>query len=660
MKTSRYLMTISRCTVALLAVSMMGLAAGCAWFLSPASAAADGGDLALGDRRQAAYLASRLLIAADHSAEAVIRLEEARKLADCPAPVYRALTEAYVRLGQKDKAQAAVLEGLEHYPDDVPLLTLRARFELDAGQTDKALESLDKAFKLSPRRQGVLELMSDARLQKVRQVRTQKDLDYQVGELIKIYERMLEARQGLERIPPLLVLSSLHMRGATPAKAVEYARQAVKIHPHDVRCLLALAQAQEAAGQSREALATYREVLMIDATNEDARTRIERLLDAQNNPDAKREFYGALAKDFPDDKQFQLLYSRTLLDEKRWIEAETQLSKIASRWPDETLSRLDLARVWVELGRSDEALAAMRDLAGEKPALATLAKLSLAETLMNHGDRERALKMIDEVQKAGPPDSENALMALATLLLETKETERAITVLEDFNKRQPGGYVATLLLVQAYANQKRYAEAENLISRLPESVKQNKAKEILSLQSDLYRRQKQWEKALAALRELMQRDRRNAQLRMEAGLVCQEMERYAEAEEFYRKAIELAPDDAETYNTLGYFFAETNQRLGDAQKLIEKALQLEPDAGHIYDSLGWVLYRKGDFQQAVEKLMRAVELMGDEPDPVVFDHLGDAYEKLGKLEEAREAWRKSLAIDGGEATKAKEKLARYP
>lgn len=659
MKTSQYLKTISRCTVALAAVSMMGLTAGCAWLLAPASAA-DGGGLTMGDRRQAAYLTSRLLIATDHSDEAVSRLEEARKLADCPAPVFRALAEAYIAVKQVGKAQGAIREGLDRYPGDVPLLVLRGRLELAGGQADKALETLDQALKLAPRRQGILELMSDARLQMIRKVRTQKDLDFQVSELIKIYERMLEGRQGLERIAPLLVLSSLHLRGATPAKAVEYARQAVKIHPRDVRCQMALGQAQEAAGQSREALATYREVLMIDAANEDARSRIERILDAQKSPDAKLEFYGSLAKDFPDDKQFQILYARTLQDEKRWKEAEAQLKAVARRWPEETLSRLDLARVLVELGRPDEAVAAMRTLAKEKPALATLANLSIAETLMSHGERERALKMIDEVQKAGPPENENVLMALATLLLETKETGRAVTLLEDYQKRKPGSYGATLLLVQAYANQKRYADAEAILTRLPAEVKKTKAKEILSLQADLYRRQKQWEKALAALRELIQRDRRNAQLQMEAGLVCQEMNQNAEAELFYRKAIELAPDDAETYNTLGYFFAETNQRLNDAQKLIEKALQLEPDAGHIYDSLGWVLYRKGDFKQAVEKLKRAAELMEDAPDPVVFDHMGDAYEKLGQLEEARAAWRKSLALDGGETTKAKEKLARNP
>ena len=50
--------------------------------------------------------------------------------------------------------------------------------------------------------------------------------------------------------------------------------------------------------------------------------------------------------------------------------------------------------------------------------------------------------------------------------------------------------------------------------------------------------------------------------------------------------------------------------------------------------------------------MIAKEIIGE--DPVVYDHLGEAYFKIGSLDKAKEAWAKSIALK--EDKKVKEKL----
>src|SRR3546814_15314232 len=76
--------------------------------------------------------------------------------------------------------------------------------------------------------------------------------------------------------------------------------------------------------------------------------------------------------------------------------------------------------------------------------------------------------------------------------------------------------------------------------------------------------------------------------------------------------------------------------------MIERAVDLRRNDGYIVDSMGWVLYRRGDYEKAVENLERAVQLRPQ--DPVINDHLGDAYWKVGRHHEARFQWRRALSL----------------
>jgi Flp pilus assembly protein TadD len=107
-----------------------------------------------------------------------------------------------------------------------------------------------------------------------------------------------------------------------------------------------------------------------------------------------------------------------------------------------------------------------------------------------------------------------------------------------------------------------------------------------------------------------------------------------------KKAIELNPQNAAALNYLGYTWAEMGIRLDEAENLILRALKIEPNDGFYIDSLGWVYYQKGDYKKAVEQLERAVELAND--DPTIIEHLGDAYEKAGKLDGALQRYRDAL------------------
>jgi tetratricopeptide (TPR) repeat protein len=148
------------------------------------------------------------------------------------------------------------------------------------------------------------------------------------------------------------------------------------------------------------------------------------------------------------------------------------------------------------------------------------------------------------------------------------------------------------------------------------------------------------------------------QARMVLSTLCLPEGRTDEAVQWLEQVLDEFPEDAGALNDLGYLWADENQHLDRAHRMIQKAVEAEPDNAAYRDSLGWVLYRRGQFAEAVVELEKAA---GTEPDPVVLDHLGDAYDKNDQADKASDAWRRAIETfetDGqdDEAAEVREKL----
>ena len=99
-------------------------------------------------------------------------------------------------------------------------------------------------------------------------------------------------------------------------------------------------------------------------------------------------------------------------------------------------------------------------------------------------------------------------------------------------------------------------------------------------------------------------------------------------------------------------WAERGEKLDRARELIGKALKLQPENPAYLDSMGWVLFKQNQPKEALDYLLKAVEL-NKEPDATLYDHLGDIYAALNEMDKAREAWRKSLAVEKNDAVQKK-------
>jgi tetratricopeptide (TPR) repeat protein len=133
----------------------------------------------------------------------------------------------------------------------------------------------------------------------------------------------------------------------------------------------------------------------------------------------------------------------------------------------------------------------------------------------------------------------------------------------------------------------------------------------------------------------------------------------AQAEEQLEAILKIDPNNATACNDLGYQWADEGKNLKEAEGLIRKALELDrqqkqsgpptareegdKDNAAYLDSLGWVLFRRGQVEEARLQLLKATTLPDGE-DPVIWDHLGDVYQRLEMSDRARDAWQRALHL----------------
>ena len=139
------------------------------------------------------------------------------------------------------------------------------------------------------------------------------------------------------------------------------------------------------------------------------------------------------------------------------------------------------------------------------------------------------------------------------------------------------------------------------------------------------------------------------------GQACERAGRMAESERQIEKYLALNPGSDEALNYLAFMWAEQGRNLEKAMAYVMRALEKEPGNGSYLDTLGWILYKQGHYDLALLKLQQAGKREPGEP--VILEHLGDAYLAAGRRDRAVDVWLKSLRLTPGN-TGLRDKLIR--
>lgn len=117
---------------------------------------------------------------------------------------------------------------------------------------------------------------------------------------------------------------------------------------------------------------------------------------------------------------------------------------------------------------------------------------------------------------------------------------------------------------------------------------------------------------------------------------------FRESEITLREILKKEPENPTALNNLGYFLVERGERLPEALNLIKRAVAVEPANSSFLDSLGWTYFRLNQLDEAEKHLTEAARRNPNSA--TIQEHLGDLYEKQGKIEQAKTAWRKAMTL----------------
>ena len=113
------------------------------------------------------------------------------------------------------------------------------------------------------------------------------------------------------------------------------------------------------------------------------------------------------------------------------------------------------------------------------------------------------------------------------------------------------------------------------------------------------------------------------------------------AERHFRRGLELAPDNAELRNALGWTLFQAG-RTDEAVAEYRRALAANPQYAKAHNNLGLAMIELGDFEAAAGHFQASVAI---EPTAEIYSDLGFAKARLGRSDEALADYRKALALD---------------
>jgi tetratricopeptide (TPR) repeat protein len=160
--------------------------------------------------------------------------------------------------------------------------------------------------------------------------------------------------------------------------------------------------------------------------------------------------------------------------------------------------------------------------------------------------------------------------------------------------------------------------------------------------------------AIAVLTEGLEKVPRPVELHFRLAVLYEKTKNRDESIVQIKKVLELDPKNPDAQNFLGYTYADMGIHLDEAEKLIRAALLAKPDSGHIIDSLGWLFFRKGYVGKAVVELERAFRIMPQ--DGTVAEHLGDAYFKQRRYNDALRLYRQALGLENNNPPELRKKI----
>jgi tetratricopeptide (TPR) repeat protein len=329
--------------------------------------------------------------------------------------------------------------------------------------------------------------------------------------------------------------------------------------------------------------------------------------------------------------------ARVLLRLGRAVEAVASLEKAVAGNPDNQNLRLTYARLLVDIKEYDKARAQFEKLHEAAPddaeLLYTLGLLSLESQRLD--DAEKYMMMLVRMDER---DGE-AQYYLGRIYENRKQYDRAIDWYEEVHVSDYQ-FDARLRIADMLGLSGQTDEAiEHLDAMLKGSQSNGSLVRIYVAKGELLRMARRYEEAMTVFNTALGIIPGNSDLLYARALVAERLGRIDQLEADLKFILKTEPDNAHALNALGFTLADQTDRFEEAYDYLKRAIEIMPDDPAIIDSLGWVQYRMGNYDEAESLLRTALSRFEDAE---IAAHLGEVLWVKGKQQEARGIWQKAL------------------
>ncbi|WP_269496984.1 tetratricopeptide repeat protein [Castellaniella sp. S9] len=386
---------------------------------------------------------------------------------------------------------------------------------------------------------------------------------------------------------------------------------------------LALADASWAAGDPRRALDEARRAQVLDPDSQDAAQRVLEY-GLRVDPDEAVAQTQRYLQAHPDQRALHLLLVSRLTSRGQFEQALRMLADMRRRTPEDFDLLYTEAEVNARAGRYDVAVRLLNDY------------ISVQE------QRRKSIEDGASNAQSDASDARLLLVQIAERREDYKEAIRQLRLIDEPSLR----FQARIHEAVLEGKLGDLARARAVIDAIRPADRRERIVRQLTLAS-IYRDAGRSDEAVHILRAADRDMPDSAEVKYDLAMLLERQGQTAEFETLMRRVIELDPDNANAYNSLGYTYADQGRNLDEAQGLLERALDLEPDNPYILDSVGWYLFRVGDHEAALEYLRRSYDNL---PAADVAAHLGEVLWTLGRKQEARAIWAEGLREDAANET----------
>jgi tetratricopeptide (TPR) repeat protein len=594
------------------------------------------------------------------------------------------------------RARSAIAEGsyrealdlyrkvIELVPEDAVVRFEYAQLLRDLNVADEAMKQAREVVRLDPalvegrRLLGALELALAER---------------DPSHLANAIEQLEAARKLAPGDPAVAApLARALLAKGRPAEAARVLEEAGEARAQPALARIA-AEAKAKSGRTKEAEATYRELLKANPEDRESAAALVDLYEENDRLDEALELLQTLEKMDPENPAIPERITLDLARGGRFAEAEKRARDLAAKRPENRAIRRLLAQVLFEKGSSPEAEKILRNLVIENPDDEATRRALAAELLRERRFSEARTILEEGVRRASDdpkkiPARDAGDVELGYLAFLQKDYARAQQILSPLAVKQ-GTVNPRAVRIFASAAREKHDFASGLETARaaaaaepdkPEWVAlvtefqfrsgdKKKAEQALAglaasqdidevlAAADVYARVKDYSGAARVAREASSRFPESAEALFRLGTALERSGATGEAEKTFQKLLEGRPNDSATQNYLGYMWADRGIRLEEARELLEKAVAREPRNGAYLDSLGWVYFRLGRLEKAQSYLLAAKQHEPD--DPTIEEHLGDLSERQGDIQRAIAHWEHALELKHEEPEKVRQKLARF-